>query len=123
MDFLTVEDYVLSYPAVIKEESFEANVRASYKIRISNSRSLPKLFALIEEKQGLVHLSLKCDALLCEILREKYESVLPGHHLPQKYWNTIILSGQLNLQQIKDLIDHSYNLTKQQVELDLFPKT
>ncbi len=69
-----------------------------------------KMFALIREKKEPVQLSLKCDPLLAETLRAKYESVLPGYHLNKKHWNTIILSGQLDDQEIKDLILHSYNL-------------
>jgi len=44
------------------------------------------------------------------LLREKYETVLPGQKLNQKKWNTIILSGQLSDDEIFDLIRHSYNL-------------
>ncbi len=74
-----------------------------------------KMFALIAEKKVPVRLSLKCDPLLAETLRRKYESVLPGYHLNKKHWNTIILSGQLNDQEVKDLILHSYNLVAQPI--------
>lgn len=69
-----------------------------------------KMFALIAEKKEPVRLSLKCDPVLAETLRQKYESVLPGYHLSKKHWNTIILSGQLSWDEVKDLIKHSYAL-------------
>lgn len=69
-----------------------------------------KMFALIQEKKHPVQLSLKCDPVLAEALRQKYESVLPGYHLNKKHWNTIILTGQLSWEEIQDLIKHSYNL-------------
>lgn len=69
-----------------------------------------KMFALIREKKEPVQLSLKCDPVLAGTLRQKYESVLPGYHLNKKHWNTIILSGQLSDQEVKDLIRHSYDL-------------
>lgn len=69
-----------------------------------------RMFALIREKKEPVQLSLKCDPLLAENLRAKYESVLPGYHLNKKHWNTILLTGQLSWDEIKDLIRHSYNL-------------
>jgi predicted DNA-binding protein (MmcQ/YjbR family) len=73
-----------------------------------------KMFALINEKSEPVQISLKCDPQLAQLLREKYETVVPGYHLNKKHWNTIICSGQLELQEIKDLILLSYNLVTEQ---------
>ena len=69
-----------------------------------------KMFALVQEDSKPVRLSLKCDPLLAETLREKYETVMPGYHLNKKHWNTIVLSGQLSWEEIQDLIKLSYNL-------------
>lgn len=69
-----------------------------------------KMFALIAERSNPVRISLKCDPQLAELLREKYETVLPGYHLNKKHWNTIICSGQLGSDELKDLIIHSYTL-------------
>ncbi|HET7673152.1 MAG TPA: MmcQ/YjbR family DNA-binding protein [Candidatus Saccharimonadales bacterium] len=69
-----------------------------------------KMFALIAEGSDPVRLSLKCDPKLSELLREKYESVMPGYHLNKKHWNTLVLSGQLPWEEIQALILHSYNL-------------
>lgn len=69
-----------------------------------------KMFALISEGSHPVRLSLKCDPVLAEHLREKYESVLPGYHLNEKHWNTLILGEQLEWEEVQDLIRHSYQL-------------
>jgi predicted DNA-binding protein (MmcQ/YjbR family) len=69
-----------------------------------------KMFAIISEGSKPVRISLKCDPQLAEILREKYETVLPGYHLNKKHWNTIICSGQVADDELKDLIRLSYNL-------------
>ncbi|HSX46413.1 MAG TPA: MmcQ/YjbR family DNA-binding protein [Patescibacteria group bacterium] len=69
-----------------------------------------KMFALISEGKDPVRISLKCDPLLAKILRERYESVMEGYHLNKKHWNTLVLSGQLNWDEVKGLILHSYNL-------------
>ena len=71
-----------------------------------------KMFALIDEKSMPVRLSLKCDPQLAELLREKYETVVPGYHLNKKHWNTIICSGQVPDDELRDFIRHSYELTK-----------
>jgi predicted DNA-binding protein (MmcQ/YjbR family) len=70
-----------------------------------------KMFALIPEKKSPPYsISLKCDPQLAVLLREKYESVMEGYHLNKKHWNTILLTGQVPDQEVKDLIVHSYNL-------------
>ena len=69
-----------------------------------------KMFALIAEESDPLRISLKCDPNLAELLREKYESVLPGYHLNKKHWITVIMTGQLDDNEITDLIRLSFEL-------------
>jgi predicted DNA-binding protein (MmcQ/YjbR family) len=92
---LSMPDAVLDYP-------FGEGV-AVYKVN-------DKMFALVQEGSEPVRISLKCDPKLAETLRERYETVMAGYHLNKKHWNTILLTGQLSWDEIKDLINHSYNL-------------
>lgn len=69
-----------------------------------------KIFALFDEKQSPLRVNLKCDPGLSEVLREKYETVMPGYHMNKRHWNTIVLTGQLEDQEVYDLINHSYEL-------------
>ncbi|MBL8160133.1 MmcQ/YjbR family DNA-binding protein [Candidatus Saccharibacteria bacterium] len=71
-----------------------------------------KLFVIIAEDSDPLRISMKCDPQLALTLRERYETVLPGYHLNKKHWNTIICSGQLSNDEIRDLIRHSYELVK-----------
>lgn len=102
MDHKTVEKYVLGMPNAALDYPFGEEV-AVYKVN-------DKMFALIAEKSHPVRISLKCDPKLAEILRDKYESVMPGYHLNKKHWNTIVLSGQLEWEEVQALIRHSYDL-------------
>jgi predicted DNA-binding protein (MmcQ/YjbR family) len=43
-------------------------------------------------------------------LREKYDEVSAGDHLNKKHWNTLVLTGQLNWEEVQGLIRHSYDL-------------
>jgi predicted DNA-binding protein (MmcQ/YjbR family) len=97
-----LEEYVLSMPNARLDYPFGENT-AVYKAG-------DKMFALISEKKDPLQISLKCDPQLAVVLREKYESVMPGYHLSKKHWNTIVLTGQLDWEEIKGLIRHSYNL-------------
>lgn len=101
-----VEDYLLSMPNARLDYPFGEGT-AVYKVG-------DKMFALVAEGSTPVRLSLKCDPLLATTLRERYESVMPGYHLNKKHWNTLLLSGQLNWEEVQDLIRHSYNLVTEQ---------
>ena len=102
MDQKTVEDYVLSMPNTVREYPFGESV-AVYKVN-------DKMFALMREGVEPVQLSLKCEPELAKVLRQRYETILPGYHLNKKHWNTIILTGQLGREEIQDFIRHSYYL-------------
>lgn len=97
-----LEAYILSMPNSHLDYPFGEGV-AVYKAG-------DKMFALIQENKTPLNLSLKCAPELSEVLRAKYETVMPGYHLSKKHWNTIILSGQLPWEDIQGLILHSYNL-------------
>jgi predicted DNA-binding protein (MmcQ/YjbR family) len=103
-----IEKYLLSFENTWLDYPFGEEV-AVYKVGDKQAKE-GKMFALIAEGSSPLRVSLKCDPLLAKTLREKYETVLPGHHLNKKHWNTIICSGQLSEDEVKDLIRHSYNL-------------
>lgn len=119
-----VEAMVLAMPNSVKDYPFGEDVAVYFidlrpkTLDLSKSqkpqepplRSSRKMFALISETAMPVRISLKCDPQLAELLREKYESVLPGYHLNKKHWNTIICSGQVDDEELRDLIRHSYEL-------------
>lgn len=107
LDHKTVEMMVTSLPEVVIDYPFGESV-AVYKIGSAQG----KMFALITEKSHPVQLSLKCDPQLAEVLREKYETVVPGYHLNKKHWNTILCTGQVPDDELRDLIRHSYELVK-----------
>ena len=97
-----VEEYLLNMANAKLDYPFGENT-AVYKVN-------DKMFALVTEKKEPVQISLKCDPQLAETLRQRYETVMPGYHLNKKHWNTIVLTGQLSWEEVKDLIRHSYHL-------------
>lgn len=106
MDKKQLEEYILGLPNTRLDYPFGEDV-AVYKATVGDE---DKMFALIPENKFPVSISLKCDPQLAVLLREKYESVMEGYHLNKKHWNTMLMTGQLSDQEVKDLILHSYNL-------------
>ena len=93
-------------PNAVLDYPFGEDV-AVYKV---SAKPDAKMFALIGEKAEPLRVSLKCDPQLSDILRAKYETVMPGYHLNKKHWNTIVLTGQLPWEEVQGLIRHSYDL-------------
>lgn len=105
-----LESFLLGLPGAWLDYPFGEGT-AVYKV---GHKDVPgqdeKLFALIAEQSHPLRVSLKCDPQLAKLLREKYESVLPGYHLNKNHWNTIICSGQLSDEEVFDLARLSYRL-------------
>jgi predicted DNA-binding protein (MmcQ/YjbR family) len=68
-----------------------------------------KLFALTDAPT-FESINLKCDPELALELRAKTDSVRPGYHMNKKHWNTIDTQGELDDDEIKHWIRHSYQL-------------
>lgn len=103
-----LEEYLLSMPNAWLDFPFGEGTSV-YKVGHKETGE-GKLFAIIQDSSKPLRVSLKCDPQLAQTLRDKYETVLPGYHLNKKHWNTIICSGQLSDQEVKDLARHSYEL-------------
>ncbi len=103
-----LHDYMLTFPNSWLDFPFGGDTSV-YKVGHSEAGG-GKMFALIADEAKPLRLSLKCDPLLSERLREVYETVLPGYHLSKKHWNTILLTGQVPDDELRSLIQMSYNL-------------
>ena len=105
-----LETYLLSMPGAWLDYPFDETT-AVYKV---GHKDVPgeeeKMFALITEGSQPVRVILKCDPQLSSNLQQKYETVLPGYHLNKKHWITVICSGQLSDDEVKDLARLSYRL-------------
>lgn len=110
-DLLThkdLETFLLDFPHTWLDFPFGEGTSV-YKVG-DKATGEGKMFALISDGSKPLRVSLKCDPQLAETLREKYETVVPGYHLNKKHWNTVICSGQLGNDEIKDLALLSYRL-------------
>ena len=69
-----------------------------------------KVFAISRLKEDPLRVSVKCEPLLAEQLREAHAAVIPGYHLNKRHWNTVIIDGSLPERMVKDMIEDSYDL-------------
>jgi len=70
-----------------------------------------KLFALTGAEADAATVNLKCDPDHAQLLRKVYpDDVVPGYHMNKRHWNTVTLNGAVPDDEIRDLIDESYDL-------------
>ncbi|SMD05426.1 MmcQ/YjbR family DNA-binding protein [Sporomusa malonica] len=102
MDSKKLLTYCLTKPGAIEDYPFGPDVIV---IKVAS-----KMFALMSRRNDQDNLSLKCDPNYSEILRQQYPSLTPGYHLNKRHWNTLLLDGSIPENEVRTLIDHSYDL-------------
>lgn len=102
MDIELIREYCLQKPGTTEELPFGPDV-VVFKVR-------GRVFLLLSLDTEELQFNVKCDPDWAVELREEYSCVQPGYHMNKKHWNTIIVDGTLNTKQIKQMIDHSYEL-------------
>ena len=70
-----------------------------------------KMFLLLPLDASPLTFNVKCNPDEAVALREQYpDTVLPGYHMNKKHWNTIVVNGDLPVQQLQKFIADSYSL-------------
>ena len=97
-----LRDHCLSFPGA--SETFPFGPETSvFKVA-------GKMFALSRLDGDPLRISLKCEPLLAEQLRQAHPAVLPGYHLNKRHWNTVVLDDSLSDRMVLDMIEDSYDL-------------
>lgn len=74
-----------------------------------------KTFALIFERNGNIWVNLKGKPEWCDFYRNMFESVIPAYHMNKTHWNSVILDTTVPDEEIRRMIDMSYELTKPKI--------
>lgn len=69
-----------------------------------------KMFALVALTGEHGSVNLKCDPEWALELRAIHEAVRPGYHQNKRHWNTVDLDGTVDDADLREMIDHSYEL-------------
>lgn len=70
------------------------------------------MFLLTGLDEAHLSFNVKCDPEKAIELREEFSCVIPGFHMNKQHWNTVIVDGSVSTKQLKEWIDHSYELVK-----------
>jgi predicted DNA-binding protein (MmcQ/YjbR family) len=69
-----------------------------------------KMFALVSLLGEPGSVNLKCDPDWALELRDTHDAVRPGYHQNKRHWNTVELDGTIEDAELREMIDHSYEL-------------
>ena len=73
------------------------------------------MFSLVFEKDGVAYINLKCEPMRADFLRSVFQSVTPGWHMNKVHWNTITMGRDVSGSDLRDMIQHSFDLTKPKI--------
>ena len=104
-------DYCLTFPAAYEDYPFSETPGLGVWT-VMRHRSNKKSFALINERNGRLNANLKCDPLEAILLRRIFADVTPGYHMNKAHWNTVTLGGDVPDDEVKRLVERSYELIK-----------
>jgi predicted DNA-binding protein (MmcQ/YjbR family) len=102
MDLAEFREYCLTKPGASEETPFGPDVLV-FKVG-------GKMFALAALDEVPLTVNLKCDPDLALDLRDRYEQVRPGYHMNKKHWNTVEIESEIPDADLRNMIDHSYQL-------------
>ncbi len=71
-----------------------------------------QLFAVLNLNREPYKLSVVCDKKLANLLKSRYEEVVNPANLYPGKWITIILTGQLTINEVLDLFRHAYEISQ-----------
>ena len=110
MNLEEIREYCIGKPAVT--EGFPFNDTALvFKVA-------GKMFAMLDLSENSRGISLKCDPELAIELRARFPEVTPAWHFNKQHWNGVRIDGAISDEQLKEWIDHSY-----QIVVESLPKS
>lgn len=73
-----------------------------------------KMYAYIgiDDRNGRPIVTLKLEPAFSDILRSKYEDIVPGYYMNKIHWSTVYLDGNIPQDVIADLVYASYQLVR-----------
>lgn len=103
MKYQWIDEYCLSKKGTKKDFKVEWNATRYF---IGD-----KMFAMQGgDKNKKAIITLKCEPLFGQALREQYQDIVAGYYMNKEHWNSVYLDGNVPDEILKEMIDMSYQL-------------
>ena len=103
--------YCLTFPNTFEDRPFQDDYTTVVLKHIDNK----KWFAILMDVNGEIYLNVKTEPEYSELLRNSYKYIIPAYHMNKEHCNTIVLSENVDSTLLKEFIEQSYKLTKNNI--------
>jgi predicted DNA-binding protein (MmcQ/YjbR family) len=110
-------EYCLTLPFAYEDYPFD-DVTDAGAWAVMRHRANKKGFAHIYERYGKLCVNLKCDPFEADFLRQLYKDLTPAYHMNKRHWITVTIGGDVPDDELRRLIERSFELTKGKVRAD-----
>jgi len=108
MSYLWMDEYFMNLPGTAKD--YQQDWQATRYFLAD------KMYAMIGgDKSGKQIVTLKCDPIFAEMLRNQYEDIIPGYYMNKQHWNSLYLEGNVPDSVLKDMIDMAHRLVMEKL--------
>ena len=101
-------DLCLAFPGAYEDYPYDS-IGKPGSVAVMRHSAGRKSFAAVYERKGRLCVTLKCDPLEADVLRQTYRDVeaqaMPG-------WNYVYVGGDMPEEELRRMIENSYDLTK-----------
>ena len=97
--------YCLTFPDTYQDAPFHDE-----NWQLVRYRKNKKVFAWTYFRDDKLCVNVKVNPEWRDLWRQTYAAVLPGYHQNKEHWNTIILDGNIPVEEVKRMIAESYDL-------------
>jgi predicted DNA-binding protein (MmcQ/YjbR family) len=104
LDTAALKAHMLSKQAAIEEYPFGPD---SMVPKVGG-----KMFALLALEADPPRMSLKCDLIDIQLLRDRYAAIQPPPYMSKQHWIMVIVDGTIPDDDVLQLIDNSYALVR-----------
>ena len=115
MTRLELIEFCLTFPVSYEDYPFDS-ITDPGKWTVMRHKTNKKSFAMIYERHGKLCANLKCDPFEADFLRQTYKDLNPAYHMNKVHWNGIAVDGDVPVNEIKRMIESSYDLIKPKVK-------
>jgi predicted DNA-binding protein (MmcQ/YjbR family) len=95
-------EFCASFPEAVEDYPFGDGIAV---FRVGG-----RMFALVPLDADAASVNLKCDPDIAVELRARHACVRPGYHQNKRHWNTVELDGSIADDELREMIEHSYEL-------------
>ena len=99
-----IEEYLLAKPGVTRDHQTEWNW---IRYHIGG-----KMFAAVclDDDNRPYYITLKLEPLEGDLLRQRYEDIIPGYYMNKTHWNSIKADGAVPDELVRELLDKAYRI-------------